>query len=1021
MSQKKLRLRPSLISPKALEEAAGRFKSRPADWAQRFDAAKRWATAYSRTDIEHTKEKSVQATFLHRIFVDVLGYLDQGGAPAGTWTLIAEPTTDINSRQADGSVGFFTPTGRRVRGIIELKDALTDLDAKQLSRQDRLSPVEQAFLYLASFEEAEFVFLSNFQTLRLYSRRFGMTRYQEFQTSEVHRPDELAKFLAACSAEVVLGATPGTVAPIEQLISTQRIRAQQEITRDFYEKYKAYRDRLVHFIASNYPDLRSEAVTHAQKLLDRLLFILYAEDVGLLPTDIAGRTIRHGKQSRSRSQTKIWEEFRFLFEDIDKGREDLDPPINKYDGGLFALDPVLDSRIQIPNEMLLDLESLSEFDFKSEVDVNILGHVFELSIADVEILRRELALTSYSVERILEAADQRRKDLGVYYTPSWVTHYIVDQTLGRVLQRNRSEDRFSTSILDPSCGSGAFLSEVLSYLSDYSRSLKASALSQVLDPLFEDDVQVRPEDHLNQIYGLDLLPEAVEISRLSLWLKSASPSRPLGNVQNVVTGNTLVPPEDSMGILGTPLMQRLASGGFDVVVTNPPWGAKVDYPLNPALTLARGQYDTYELFLEVALSELCSPDGFVGFVIPDRILRPEGERLRRWLFDNFSVLTVIKVGEGVFSDVYRAAVILIVQNRRPDVSDQYTGLIITKQDRRELDRAGSARLATLVEQRGGLVASARVKGDPHYSISLFPDVDLAIADSMCSGSSPWTGEGGVFGTYGRGEELGRDSFIVQCPSCFSWSINPRARARRRGGGFEPKVCPDCGLKFPVEDALRRNDLVEPFYKPSPKQVPMYSGEEVNRYWTSEPVGLITSVPGFSYKSLDLYEPPKLLIRQTGIGIYSTVDYTEARASQSVYVYRLSEKEQCSIEFYLAQLNSRAMLFCYLVLTSQTEWQSFPKLTHTTLHRLPLRRIDIGIDMERRRHDRIVELVKERMRLAELDEDRGISSDALSIDEEIETLVMDVFGLTPDQRARINKRLQPAQNIRIVRELYPAKA
>jgi len=164
-----------LIPKEALANAAERATQRR-DWLDRLAAARSWVAAYNSNDIQATREKSLQAAFLHRIFVDILGYVDQATGP-GQWTLTAEPSTDLNAKAPDGSLGFFSSGHRSVRAVIELKDAATDLDAKQLSRRDRLSPVEQGFLYLGSFDEAQFALISNFRVMRLYSRRFGMTRY----------------------------------------------------------------------------------------------------------------------------------------------------------------------------------------------------------------------------------------------------------------------------------------------------------------------------------------------------------------------------------------------------------------------------------------------------------------------------------------------------------------------------------------------------------------------------------------------------------------------------------------------------------------------------------------------------------------------------------------------------------------------------------------------------------------------------------------------------------------------------
>lgn len=1005
-----------LLTDAAVGDLAFRAKNR-SDWNERAQAADRWARAWANSGIEQTKELEVQASFLSRVFVDILGYEDQGSG-AFPWTLTAEPTSDVDARRADATLGHFTPDKSRTRAVLELKDAATNLDAKQMSRRDRLSPVEQAFLYVAGYEDADFVLVCNFARLRLYAKQFGLSRYQEFDLTRLDRPDDLADLLGVCSPEMLVG-TAYRRGELTQHLRGELPRRQAEITKEFYEHYAAQRDSLVSYLASEHPTPVEDPIAVGQKILDRVLFIAFAEDVGLLPSAVLRTTIEHARQSRSRSEHKVWDELRYLFEDVDKGRPDFSPSINRFNGGLFARDAVLDNQVLIPNDLATRLAELGQFDFRSEFDVNILGHVFENSIADIEILRREMSLLGENIERDLGAVDRQRRQLGVYYTPSWVTSFITDQTVGRAIQEGGDEFRRDIRILDPACGSGAFLSEALSYLTDYARSLAAEelVLGQA-DLLTSEYATEKARDYLDRLYGMDLLEESVEISKLSLWLKSATRTEPLNDIENLVRGNFLVPGDHDLHWGNTAVGKVVSDGGFDVVLGNPPWGADIDYPLAQEIeTLRAGQFDSYELFIERLFNGVLREGGYFGFIIPDRILRPEGERTRRFLFDNFQVLVVVKLGEGVFPGVARASVIVVIKCSPPVSDSTYTGLVITKNDREELERVGAAQLATLVEQRGGAVSTERVTESSSYDIPLVSDLDLRIQDKMAENAAPWLGTDGIFGEYGRGEELGRDTFTVQCPSCFEWSVNPRKRAERRGGGYEPKTCPECEHEFTVDEALRRETAVVAYDEDNPDLIPMYSGEEVNRYALGRPMGLRRDIPGVPYKEASLYEGPKLLVRQTSLGIYATIDHSDARCLQSVYVYHLRPDAEEALEFYLAQLVSRAMVFYYYVLTNQVEWQSFPKLTHATLQKLPLVKPDLDSKAGRERHDRIAQLVRQRMNLADPTVE-DITDSELTTDEEIERLVMDLYGLSPDERARINTRLRPDDNVRIIRELYP---
>ena len=363
--------------------------------------------------------------------------------------------------------------------------------------------------------------------------------------------------------------------------------------------------------------------------------------------------------------------------------------------------------------------------------------------------------------------------------------------------------------------------------------------------------------------------------------------------------------------------------------------------------------------------------------------------------------------------------IIIAQNAARLEDDTYTGLVVTKADRAELEQSGAAHVATLIAQRGGAVPRSRVIQDPHYSIDLVPQADLDIKDKMQALRSPWIGEDGIFETHGRGDELGVDSFAVQCPACFQWSINPRRRAQRRGGGFEPKVCPHCSNEFTVEEAIERQNLTEPGPALTPRSdtADLYTGEQVNRYWLDEPSTINLGVPGIQYKDAELFRGPKILIRQTSVGVYASLDTSDRRCLQSVYVYKTPQDSRVRPEYYLAQLKSRAMLFYFFIDTNQIEWQSYPKLTHRSLQRFPLHAPDLANGAEKERHDALVACVEERLQLAARDHS-FLTRAAIDLDYMIEGHVMDIFNLTPSERTRINTRLRPEQNIRIIREMYP---
>jgi hypothetical protein len=409
-----------------------------------------------------------------------------------------------------------------------------------------------------------------------------------------------------------------------------------------------------------------------------------------------------------------------------------------------------------------------------------------------------------------------------------------------------------------------------------------------------------------------------------------------------------------------------------------------------------------------------------GFVVPDRLLRPEGERLRRWLFDNYRVLEVIKLGEGVFAHVFRAAVILIVQCEPPGPKDEIRTLSVTAEDRSMLEETGATYLHALLEERAGTISRKRVTEDPAYNFPLgASEQDFQIMARMKRNCRTWLGTDGLFEPHGRGVELGGDGFVIRCSACFSWQVGPRKRSQARGGGYADKNCTNCGATITDESWTESAHIIVDELPPPESSTdrelpgdgwkPLYLGEDIARYELSKPRWIRLGVPNVNYKSADLYTPPKLLIRQAGVGVNAAVDETDAYCLQSAYVYRVREGVDANPYFFLACLCSRAMLFFYHRYTNQTEWQSFPKLVHSTLQKMPLP--DPSLVKKSLRVE-IEEKTRQRMGMNHLD--------AHDIDLEIEDLTMQAYGLRPTERQRITHMLRAAQRLKVIREMFPSR-
>lgn len=397
------------------------------DFDAKYKEICKWCNATADQYLDRTKETAVQGAFMTRLFNQVFGYLeivDDGEC----YHQEREFKTILDTTEADGALGFFyKDTGKKdVRVVIELKDARTPLDKKQ-NRSNHLTPVEQAFSYAnKNGSKCGWVIVSNFVETRLYKSTSSL-EYETFDMRKMKDEKEFLRFYYFLCRDHLISETGKSV--IDDLYQENEAEGV-DITNQFYKTYKEIRNNLFSTLKANNPD-KGELLlfTKTQKLMDRFIFICFCEDCDLLPRNIFQKLIENAKQSFVFSPNKLWDNLRGLFSSIDKGN----PPmkINRYNGGLFKPDPELDC-LTIPDEALEKFTQLSTYDFNSDLNVNILGQIFEQSISDVEQIKNEI-----SGEKT-EGKGKQKED-GIYYTPYYVTRYIVEQTVGVYLASKKEE------------------------------------------------------------------------------------------------------------------------------------------------------------------------------------------------------------------------------------------------------------------------------------------------------------------------------------------------------------------------------------------------------------------------------------------------------------------------------------------------------------------------------------------------------------------------------------------------------
>lgn len=600
-----------------------------------------WQEALRDNDLSETKEKSVQGKFLGVFFEQILGYKDKTSGDK-EWSLVAEPTTEVDSTEADGSIGFFTKDSEQTLGVIELKDAKTSLDKKQTGRDKGYTPVEQGHLYSTKFDGCKWIIVSNFKEIRLYKKSRTQNFCERFDVLELLKEEEFKRFYFLLNKNNLISKEGDSL--VDDL-AKKSIDQEEDISKKFYSDYKDARSDLYkHLSEQNRETDRGLLFEKTQKILDRLVFILFCEDTAnLLPPNILRDVYENASRSRQRSDERVWLEIKNLFIDIDKGRDDIDPRINAYNGGLFEADSIIDE-LHIKDFIWEKIIALSDYDFGTDLNVNILGHIFEHSISDIEDIKAAI-----DEEEVVKTA-QKRKKSGIFYTPESVTRYIVESSLGRYLEEH-PDKLDSVKILDPACGSGAFLNQAHSFLLsahrlNHEQKMDKQPSKKQLDWGDINLVEQNRQILLNNLYGVDLNAESAEITKLSLWLKTARTTEPLQNLDdNIKVGNSLIDDSEVAGNKAFNWSEQfkaiMADGGFDVIVGNPPYvklqnfrgssEAEHQYMLQNYKTTQTGNFDLYLPFIERAY-ELLKPGGYLAFIAPSVwIFNDYGESLRNFV------------------------------------------------------------------------------------------------------------------------------------------------------------------------------------------------------------------------------------------------------------------------------------------------------------------------------------------------------------------------------------------------------
>lgn len=673
------------------------------------DPVNNWLNKLNNDKLEN--EKNNYFDFYEIILKDILGY--------------DRDDIEYEKNMGDGRYADFTLKKEgKDYVVLELKGT-TYKDLNKRYDRDQ-SPIEQVTNYASIKEETQWAFVSNFNEFRLFNPSYR-EKYISFKFDKLTDPEVLKKFLLIFSKfSLIEKDIPKTL-----LKKTKTI--ERELKDEFYKLFSETRLMLIKELEYSSEDInRLEAIRLSQLILNRFIFLCFAEDLKLIPsettTDILSTPIKH----KNLSESGMWNRLNELFIFANKGNEERE--IGAFNGGLFKenlehlkiRDTIVDNsnffndcykEWKFPekyegikhlfgvyesklNPIYKNLLLISSFDFGSELSVNILGHIFENSIGDIEELK--------------DQSKTRRKKHGVFYTPEYVTDYICRNTIIPYLSNSEGGEEAKTvhelvseyeinnsldelddklkniKIIDPACGSGAFLNKAVDILLDIHKALHDSkyAHDNSLNK-YLDSVNRRKQIIVDNIYGVDVNEESVEITKLSLFLKLATTSEIEGGFmlpnldKNIKYGNSLIDDENLVGNKAFNWYEQFYdifnSGGFDVVIGNPPYisaSFQDDEYKKQRKWLKKsneyqslyGGWDYYIAFIEKG-TKIFKKDGLLSFIISNSYISSKSsEKSKDYIFENFSFkqLDFFK-NIKIFEDASVDNLILTISNSKSKV------------------------------------------------------------------------------------------------------------------------------------------------------------------------------------------------------------------------------------------------------------------------------------------------------------------------------------------------------------------
>ncbi|MGO9641880.1 MAG: Eco57I restriction-modification methylase domain-containing protein [Candidatus Acidiferrales bacterium] len=909
------------------------------------------------------------------------------------------------------------------------------VEAKAPSEElDTARHIIQAKSYAWNTKQVFFVVLTDFEEFRFYDASIqpDERKPEEGLLLKLKYTDYLAKAdrLWEFSRERVAAGSLEALLPRDR--RAQRLRIP--VDEAFLDEMTGWREELAKNAYKNNPALTAKQLNEVvQRLLDRIVFIRIAEDRRVIEKNQLRDAVEEWKARGDKIHIFQW--LNDLFHRINED----------FNGEIFK--PHLSEEIKIDSDALARIierlyppKSPYRFDV---MGVELLGSIYE------RYLGKTIRPTAKQVR--VEEKPEVRKAGGVYYTPKYIVDYIVKNTVGKIIEGKTPKQIEKIHILDPACGSGSFLIGAFQCLIDYhvhylTEHPKEAQGHALFPDIIKDEngdprlsVVRKAEILKNNLFGVDIDPQAVEITMMSLYLKALEGERsqlpPKQHLlpelkYNIICGNSLIGP-DIYGqgtLFGDAERDRINAfdwnsgaagfgrimndGGFDCVVANPPYiriqtlqefsPIEANYLKASYGSASSGNFDIYVCFVEKGYS-LLRGDGKLGFILPSKFFQTDyGQSLREFLLNRKAIEEVVDFSHLQVFDGPSTYTCLLFLGRKPTETVGYTRI------------ADESKLLSLEGPKSGVPISTLSSGPWVFAgrgeRRIFDKVEshsvrlLDLPSEISRGSS--SGADDVFivkktnrkGIYNSrdGQTVRLEPAILRVPlyaTDFSrYSFAPAAHERIifpytiEGNSSRLLDEKEFRRRFPrTFDYLRaRRNLLE--------------DRQQFTAWYSY------SAP----RSLPVHDVADLLVPLLADrGLFSEFPRGQNRfcvMASGGFSISLGESVDVSPRYLLGLLNSK-LLFSCLKSKSNVFRGGWITCTKQYVGPLPIRLADKGP------HDRIVGFVDQMLELNKKKHSGKLAPSELerleraiaATDAEIDNLVFDLYGITAEERRIIEKR------------------